>query len=407
MTGGIHEERPGRSSLLTGSVQAEGGQEWGIGVNGAKPVSVVIFEGGETRDALVLRLTDVRKQVVLDTIDKLNQLRGIERIIVCTNYPDLAEAAAALGAVIEFSGDAPFHFGRRLAAIIRKFAIARALYMGGASCPIIAPGELQWAIDQVAANDNVVVMNNAQSADIIGFAPAAAIERIVPPASDNFLGYLLREAGLQRLLIPNSPRVNYDLDTPTDYAVLSLLPWAGARTAAAIKALGFPTGPVEAFRSALLTHGAEIALIGRVGPTVVGFLNANFPVRTRVFSEERGMKALGREEKGQVRTLIGEFIAANGPEHFFDRLGAVASACLFDTRPYFAGLPERVSEHDRFSSDLGWVDEIRHPAVRRFTSAALAAAVRPVLGGHSLVSGGLWALGESALLQQGKQPNKF
>ncbi|MGE5560198.1 MAG: hypothetical protein ACM3XN_03970 [Chloroflexota bacterium] len=372
-----------------------------------KPVSVVIFEGGDPQDALVRRLTEVRKQVTLDTIAKLGQLRGIDRIILCTNYGDLADAAQQLGATIDFSGDGPFHFGRRLAAIIRRFAVERILYMGGASCPIIAPGELQWAIDQVAAGDGIVVMNNTQSADIVGFAPATAIDRIEPPENDNFLGFLLREAGLQRVLIPNSPRINYDLDTPTDYVILTVLPWAGPRTAAAVRELGFSTAPAVALKQALSTHGAEIALIGRVGPTVIGFLNANFAVRTRVFSEERGMKALGRESGGLVRTLIGEFIAATGPEVFFERLGTVASACLFDTRPYFAGLSERVSEHDRFCSDLGLYEEIRHPDVRRFTRAAVDATIHPVLGGHSLVSGGLWALAETVLQEMGKTPNKF
>lgn len=378
-----------------------------MNVSKQKQVSVVIFEGGDPQDDLVIRLTEVRKQVALDTIAKLNEVRGIDRIIVCTNYDDLAGAAAQLGALVDFSGDGPFHFGLRLAAIIRHFAIERLLYMGGASCPIITPAELQWAVDQVATGDNVVIMNNTQSADIVGFAPASAIERIEPPENDNFLGYLLREAGLQRVLIPNSPRINYDLDTPTDYMVLSALPWAGPRTATAVKALSFSTAAVESLKLALMTHGAEIALIGRVGPTVIGFLNANFAVRTRVFSEERGMKALGREGKGQVRTLIGEFIDAAGPEQFFARLSHVASACLFDTRPYFAGLPERVSEHDRFHSDLGLYEEIRHPVVRRFTRAAVQAEVKPLLGGHSLVSGGLWALAETVLQSLGKTPNKF
>lgn len=372
-----------------------------------KPVSVVIFEGGDSQDTLVARLTEVRKQVTLDTIEKLGGVRGIDRIIVCTNYSDLATAAGRLGATIDYSGDGPFHFGLRLTDIVRRFAIQRLLYMGGASCPIIAPAELQWAVDQVAAGDNVVVMNNTQSADIVGVAPAAAIERIAPPENDNFLGYLLREAGLQRILIPNSPRINYDLDTPTDYMVLSVLPWAGSRTAAAVRGLGFSTEAIDSLKRALMTHGAEIALIGRVGPTVIGFLNANFAVRTRVFSEERGMKALGRESKGQVRTLVGEFIDAVGPAEFFARLSSICSACLFDTRPYFAGLADRVSEHDRFNSDLGKLDEIRHSGVRRFTDAALSSPVKPLLGGHSLVSGGLWALAEAVLQEMGKAPNKF
>lgn len=397
----------GRAAAPLFFIEQAGTGRGGIDVERRQPVSAVIFEGGEPQDELVIRLTEVRKRVTLDTIDKLRTLTGIDQIIVCTNYNDLAEAAGRLGAAIDYSGDEPFQFGHRLASIITRFGLRRVLYMGGASCPIISPEELQWAVDRLADGDEIVVMNNVQSADIVGFAPASAIARIEPPENDNFLGYLLREAGLQRVLMPNSPRINYDLDTPTDYALLALLPWAGPRTTEGIRQLALPTAELMAFRDKLMQHGAEIAFIGRVGPTVVGYLNANFAVRTRVFSEERGMKALGREGRGLVRTLIGEMIAAVGPEAFFDRVGAVADACLFDTRPYFAGLSERISEHDRFFSDLGLWDEIRDPAVRRFTKAASQANVRPVLGGHSLVSGGLWALAEGALHISGKMPNKF
>ena len=54
------------------------------------------------------------------------------------------------------------------------------------------------------------------------------------------------------------------------------------------------------------------------------------------------------------------------------------------------------SAADRFYSDLRQPEKISDPWVRRFTEAAIEAPIPVVLGGHSLVSGGLYALVEAA-----------
>ncbi|RLC97602.1 MAG: hypothetical protein DRI77_06930, partial [Chloroflexi bacterium] len=48
-----------------------------------------------------------------------------------------------------------------------------------------------------------------------------------------------------------------------------------------------------------------------------------------------------------------------------------------------------------FNSDLYRWDKIKEPFLRRFTQAAAEARVPVVLGGHSIVAGGLMALVES------------
>jgi hypothetical protein len=50
------------------------------------------------------------------------------------------------------------------------------------------------------------------------------------------------------------------------------------------------------------------------------------------------------------------------------------------------------SPADRFNSDLRRPNDIADSFLRNFTAAALAAPIPVVLGGHSLVSGGLLAL---------------
>lgn len=61
------------------------------------------------------------------------------------------------------------------------------------------------------------------------------------------------------------------------------------------------------------------------------------------------------------------------------------------------------SASDRFYSDLLRVDEIADPTVREFTRAAANAKIPVLLGGHSLVAGGLWALIDAAWLARDQE----
>ena len=60
------------------------------------------------------------------------------------------------------------------------------------------------------------------------------------------------------------------------------------------------------------------------------------------------------------------------------------------------------SKLDRFNSDLHRWEEVDDPFLRRFTQAAAQAQIPVVLGGHSVVAGGLMALIESLELKPAK-----
>ncbi len=106
------------------------------------------------------------------------------------------------------------------------------------------------------------------------------------------------------------------------------------------------------------------------------------------------MQADGRDTKGS-HSILGFYLEAVGPEAFFKALASLGSAAFLDTRVIFSHLRLQVSASDRFLSDLGKPEAIQHPYVRRFTEAALSADIPVVLGGHSLVSGGMLALVEA------------
>lgn len=362
----------------------------------------VIFEGGAPpQNDLQATLVGLRHAITLDTVEKY-AASGVQEVVLATNVPQLGTAAERLGArVWDTRQERPFHFGRTLQRLVQGVGADAVLYCSGAALPLISQAEIRWVLESLDRPQPCVVVNNLQSIDLAAWNPAEYIQRIVPPENDNFLGWLLREAGMERVLIPNSASIHFDLDTPTDYLILALSGQGGPRCKAALRAVDWSDQRLRQAADVLASDLPEVAVIGRVGTPIIDHINRYLRVRLRIFSEERGMKALRREEEGRVASLVADMIDDLGPTRFFRHLESVCSAVFFDTRAVFANRGRRVSEWDRFHSDLGMSDQIRDPWVRSFTEAALACKVPVVLGGHSVVSGGLWLLADRAIIARG------
>ena len=250
----------------------------------------------------------------------------------------------------------------------------------------------------------MVSANNFWSADFLGWTPASAIRHIdLPPRRDNQLAVLLqRQAGLTREDLPPAAGSLFDIDTPADVAILNLHHGTYPHARAALQAIpwgedGWPDQHLAALMPPLVSPGAEVCLAGRVSNNVFGGLRQDLACRLRIYAEERGMQASGRDRRGEVRSLLGMFLEQVGAGRFFAALAELGSDAVFmDTRPIFRHMGWDVSTADRFYSDLGCVERIRHTELRSFTAAAHAARVPVALGGQSLVGGGLWALTEAA-----------
>ncbi|MFZ5815813.1 MAG: hypothetical protein ACOY93_10990 [Bacillota bacterium] len=364
--------------------------------------AAIIFEGGTpAQNELQETITGLRHAITLDTVEKY-RAAGLDEVILATNFPSLARAGERLGArIFDTRTVAPFHFGRTLQQVVRASGADGVIYLSGAALPLISPAEIAWVLEAMEKHAPCVVVNNLQSVDLVAWSPAHHLERIEPPENDNLLGWLLRETGMEKVLIPNSAGIHFDLDTPTDFLTLGLSGLGGPRTRAALKAVTWPAGRLQAAADLLAGELPEVGLIGRVGTPIIDHFNKNLRVRLRVYSEERGMKATGREAEGKVTTLIGDLLEVLGPERFFDQLARVCDAVFFDTRVLFANRGRQVSEWDRFHSDLGLPQQIQDPFVREFTRAALNCRVPVVLGGHSMVSGGLWLMVDRAIQLRG------
>jgi len=108
------------------------------------------------------------------------------------------------------------------------------------------------------------------------------------------------------------------------------------------------------------------------------------------------MRASGRLAQGQVRSLLGYYLEAVGLEGFFEALAAMGQALFLDSRVLFAHHGLWPAAADRFYSDLRQPEKIGEPFVRALTEAAMNAPLPVIMGGHSLVAGGMYALIEAA-----------
>ncbi|HAA37718.1 MAG TPA: hypothetical protein DCE00_02465 [Firmicutes bacterium] len=360
-------------------------------------VDVLIFEGNEAKSPVEEMLLQARHAALRDNLDKLAAVPEVARIILATNQPQFQAYASLPKVIVELNKIPPreFHFGRHLIDLIERYQVRTVLCMGGAAVPLITVAELQWLCRQVLAQDKRFVTNNVQSADIIAFNPAAVLRQFPAAATDNALALLLRyDAKFEQVLLPITLGTQFDIDTPTDLLVLAASPFGGENLRRVLNRLSLPTEKLQQVKAVLQGQYNDVALIGRIGAPAIERLNKNLKVRLRVFSEERGMKALGRLERNEVVSLLGFWLEEIGPDRFFTYLAKTAAAALIDDRVLFAHHGQEPADADRFYSDLGQYEKVQDPFVREFTRAAQECSIPVVLGGHSLVTGGVQALVE-------------
>ncbi len=373
----------------------------------SSPFVAFVFEGGgQPHSELEQDFRGVRHAVALDTLCTLMRLQSegeLDRVVLITDRRDLAAQAGSVGVVVdEDAAQGPFHFGTALCGVIRRHGAAAALVLGGAAAPLYGVEDFRAFVRLCRQGGACAVLNNPQSPDVVAFRPAQAAcsARLPETDSDNALGHALVSVGCRRLLVENSAAINFDVDTPTDCAVLDGEVGLGRQTRAALERCAW-LGPIRtrlnAVEEVLGREGGELALVGRVGPPVTSHINLHLRCRLRVFSEERGMRALGRVQAGSVVSLIGFLLEDVGPARFFTHLGRCADAALMDTRVLLAHWKKPYSDADRFAADVGRTDLVTNPELAAFTQAAWDADIPVVVGGHTLIYGGLWLLADRAL----------
>ncbi len=361
----------------------------------AQGISVVIFEGTAAASPVEKMINTVRQALLHDNLDKLSGISLVDELFLITNDPALAGMARDSGAVMILNNEHPssFHFGRELKKLVLEQRLEKVFYLSGAGCPLITVAELEQIFEKLALRSSFLYANNIQSADIVAFTVPDNFASANLEAMDNSLAMTLRdECGLELELMPQTLGLLFDLDTPADVLILGAGPFAGPRARAVLDNIDLDYSRLERAKAVLGDSYQDVALIGRVGAPIIERLNALLKLRLRVFSEERGMKALGRLEKGEVHSLLGFLIEEAGLERFYTCLAKVARCAFIDSRVLFAHHRYEFTDRERFLSDLGFWEQIEHPWLQEFTRLAVQCPIPVLLGGHSLVSGSLWAL---------------
>jgi len=245
-------------------------------------VSAVIFEGSAPNSPVEETMVRVRQAALLDNLEKLTKVPEITDFFLYTNRPELEKPASQLGAQVFLNTTSPqkFHFGEALKSAVLEHNLQRVFCLSGAGCPLITVQELKMVAHRLIERESYVYTNNTQSS-----------------AMDNSLALALRDQlGLEMELMPHTLGLLFDIDTPSDLVVLGAGPFGGPRTRQVLVDLKLDYEKLIAAKAVLSAEYEDVALIGRVGAPVIGRLNADLKLRLRVFSEERGMKSLGRIE---------------------------------------------------------------------------------------------------------------
>lgn len=359
-------------------------------------ITLFLFAKGTAGSSIENLVAQAQIAVSLDTLERLQQISQIQVSVVSTGSAEFAARAAALGAQIEMDPvDTEFRFGNRLAALIAKYQASVPLYIGGGSGAVMQTRGWQNVVDETLKNPGTIVTNNYYSCDFAAWSPGNAIDRISPPALDNDLAYRLGErGGLKALPLPKNAATQLDVDTPADLLMLAFHAGIGRNMREFLEEARLDTHRVQTLRALLQAPSAVILIAGRVSASMALFLERSTRCQWRILSEERGMRASGREERGEVRSLLGDYLEHAGPTGLFESIAKMADGAIIDTRVLFAHRGLRPAAPDRFYSDLMETDKIQDPFTREFTAAAASANIPVLLGGHSLVSGGMYALAE-------------
>src|SRR5262249_17984860 len=148
--------------------------------------------------------------------------------------------------------------------------------------------------------------------------PASALDRTAPILTDNDLAWRLHhDAGLVRVPTEQTLATTLDIDTPTDLALLARAPDVPPLLRAYLE-LHAPALPArEAVERVMADPYRTLIVAGRLNTGLLAKVEREVSFLKRLFIEERGMRASGRQARGEVRTLMATLLKEVGPARFF------------------------------------------------------------------------------------------
>jgi hypothetical protein len=338
-----------------------------------------------------------------------------ERLAAAIGTGPLGEVAplggtGPLGEVTPLGGDAP---------------LGGLVVLGSGSIPLARAADLRLFVEAAAGPGGHALANNRYSADVVAISRADDLAGLPPLPADNALPRWLDErAGVAVSDLRRRWRLGVDIDTPLDLIALGL----DADLHSAAPLIGERLGErLAALADVLTNRRAELLVAGRVSAATLRWLESGVACRVRALIEERGMRASSRLAQSAAagggtagratadatadatanrrppRSILGALLDRDGPESLAATVAGMADAAVIDTRVLLAhrhGADESAtaapSAEDRFASDLLLPAAIADPWLRSLTESAIDSQVPILLGGHTMVNGGLRLLAQRA-----------
>jgi hypothetical protein len=302
--------------------------------------------------------------------------------------PDSRRREGAEPGITFLRSDPPesFHLGNTLRRLATELDADGLLYFGSGAGALMTEQDLAPLVEFARGDTARAVFNNFYSCDFCALSCAKDVLQGDLPATDNPLGFALADAGIPCFALTRTAATQFDIDTPTD---LLLLARHGAgnpelQTFCAAMDRAHPT--LDRALKVLTDRSAVTCIVGRVSPVTWSHFESEVACRTSALVEGRGMRAGASSHVPWLRQAIEQ----DGPLSFFGRLERACDAAWIDTRPLLGTGDLLPPAAVRFSSDLFRVEDVLDPAWRAFAEAARSSSIPVVLGGHSLVSGGLY-----------------
>ncbi|MFH1453448.1 MAG: hypothetical protein ABIH00_05665 [Armatimonadota bacterium] len=340
--------------------------------------------------------------IVKDTISKAVNLKDIDDYFIVSNNKNfLEDVKKEFPVCTEYvNTDKRFNFGEVIKRLINKHKWEKLFYIGAGAAPLITKKELASIAQKIKKKENIIIANNFYSSDFFAVSPAKKWNKISPlPGMDNPFAYKLKQAGnLESIKVKPSLGTFLDIDSPVDLTILKMHPEKGKFIKEFLDKYDLPIKKIKKTLPFFYDPFSEVFISGRIGSIIPNFLIQKAKCRFRLLSEECGMRAWGRESRGEVFSYLGELIEKIGFGKFFKFLSKTSKAAFIDTRVLFAHKKLKVSRADRFYSDMGEYNKIKEKYAKELTYEAEMAGIPVVLGGHSLISGGLYTLIESGEL---------
>jgi hypothetical protein len=289
-------------------------------------------------------------------------------------------------------------FGARVRSIVTEARPAGLVVLGSGAIPLARDADVAAFVATAATLDRVALANNRYSADIVAISCAEALAELPDLPSDNALPRWLEEvAGYRVQDLRRSWRLGIDVDGPLELAVLEATPPMGVD-------LGRVRERLASVRAVARGRRSELLLAGRMSVRTLAWLERGVPCRIRALIEERGLRAASllaqretsnpRHAQRAVATALGMVLDAAGPDALGTVCARLGDAAIIDSRVLLAhrlGADERLwpPAEERFASDLLLPDRIQDHWLRDLTEAAVTASIPVLLGGHTMVDGGL------------------